>query len=180
MEDKRGIKHECSPSAEGSHLSNDAKTPPSVASGSPPPLGSPSEVSSRRPCSPVFEQGNAFGKTPMIDLSSSSDEENIIVDTSCDAELAKKHFGDLNCDIFGPPGDGKIIVLDDSNENEAREEKTASIESTTASASANPASAAPTSADDAPVGVKIDNNDDQGPDQEADGGDDGGCSIGEP
>jgi hypothetical protein len=37
----------------------------------------------------------------MIDLSSSSDEENVIVDTSCDAELAKNFFGDLNRDILG-------------------------------------------------------------------------------
>jgi hypothetical protein len=76
----------------------------------------------------VFEQGNASGKTPTIDLSSSLDEENFIVDTSHDAELAKKLFGGLNHDILGPPGDGKIVVLDDSDEeNEAQEEKTADI-----------------------------------------------------
>jgi hypothetical protein len=76
----------------------------------------------------VFEQGNASGKTPTIDLSSSLDEENFIVDTSHDAELAKKLFGGLNHDILGPPGDGKIVVLDDSDEeNEAQEEKTAGI-----------------------------------------------------
>jgi hypothetical protein len=148
MEDKRGIKRERSPFVEGSPLPNDAKTPPSVPSVSPPPSGSPSEVSSRRPCSPVFEQGTASGKTPMTDLSSSSDDENFIVDTSCDAELAKKLFDDLNRDILGPLGDGKIIVIDDSEEeNEAREEKTVDIESTTASASTDPASSAPTSTD---------------------------------
>jgi hypothetical protein len=43
----------------------------------------------------VFEQGNASGKTPMIDPSS------FIVDTSHDAELARKLFGDLNHDILG-------------------------------------------------------------------------------
>jgi hypothetical protein len=128
MVDKRGIKHERSPSAEGSPLPNDAKTPPPVPSGSPPLPWSPSEVSSRRPCSLVFEQGNAAGKTPMIDLSSSSDEENFIVDTSHNVELTKKLFGDLNCDILGPPGDDKIIVLDDfDEENEAHEGKTAGI-----------------------------------------------------
>jgi hypothetical protein len=97
----------------------------------------------------------------MIDLSSSSDEEIFIVDTSHDAELTKKLFGDLNRDILGPPGDGKIIVLDDSDEeNEAQEETTVGIESMIASA--NLASSAPTSTDDAPAGVKIDNSDDQG------------------
>jgi hypothetical protein len=138
MEDKRGIKCERSPSAEGSPLPNDVKTPPPTPSRSPPLPESPPEVSSRRPCSPVFEQGNASGKTPLINLSSSSDEENFIVDTARDAELAKKLFGDLNHDILGPPSDDKIIILDDFNEeNEAHEEKTAGIESTVASASAN-------------------------------------------
>jgi hypothetical protein len=116
MDDNRGIKRERSPSVEGSPLPDDSKTLPPMPSGSPPSPGSPSEVSSRRPCSPMFEQGNASGKTPMIDLSSSSDEENFIVDTSHDAELTKKLFGDLNRDILGPPTDGKIIILDDSDE----------------------------------------------------------------
>jgi hypothetical protein len=56
----------------------------------------------------VFEQGNASEKTPMIDPSS------FIVDTSRDEELVRKLFDDLNCDILGPPGDGKIIVLNDA------------------------------------------------------------------
>jgi hypothetical protein len=116
----------------------------------------------------------------MIDLSSSSDEEKFIVDTFHDVELTKKLFGDLNRDILMPPGDGKIIVLDDSDDKtKTHEEKAADIEPATAPASADPASSAPISADDAPVGMKIDNSDDQDPDQEADGGDDGGCSAGE-
>jgi hypothetical protein len=94
----------------------------------------------------VFKQGNASEKTPMIDLSSSSDEEKFIDDTFHDAELAKKLFGDLNHDILMPPGDGKIIVLDDSDDKtEKHEEKTADIEPTTAPASTDPASSAPIS-----------------------------------
>jgi hypothetical protein len=181
MEDNRGIKRECSPFTKGGHLPDDVKTPPSASSRSSPPTGFPSEVSSRRPCSPVFEQDNTYGKTPMINLSSSLDEKNFIVDTSHDAELTKKLFGDLNRDILGPPGDSKIIILDDSDEeNKAQEDKTVGIESTAASTSVDPTSSAPTSTDDAPVGAKIGNSDDQGPDQEADGGDGGGCSTGEP
>jgi hypothetical protein len=165
MEDKRAIKRERSPSAEGSLLPDDVETPPSTPSGSPPQPGSPSEVSSRRPCSPVFEQGNASRKTLMIDPSS------FIVDTSRDEELVRKLFSDLNCDILGPPGDGKVIVLDDSDyDNEAQDEKTIGTQSTTA----------PASADDAPAEAKISNSDDQGPDQEADGGDDNGRSTGDP
>jgi hypothetical protein len=94
----------------------------------------------------VFEQGNASGKTPMIDLSSSSDEENLIVDTSRDAKLTKKLFGDFNRDILGPPGDDKIIVLIDSDDKtEAQEEETTGIEPTTAPAFTDLASSAPTS-----------------------------------
>jgi hypothetical protein len=55
----------------------------------------------------VFEQGNASEKIPMLETFS------FIVDTSRDEELTKKVFGDLNCDILGPPRDGKIIVLYD-------------------------------------------------------------------
>jgi hypothetical protein len=117
MEEKRGIKRECSPSVEGNHLPDDTKTPPPAPS----------------------------GKSPMIDPSS------FIVDTSCDEDLARKLFGDLNHDILEPPGDSKIIVLDDSNDDgEAQEEKTVGIEST----------AAPASADDAPAWAKIGNSDD--------------------
>jgi hypothetical protein len=165
MLDKRGTKHERFPFVGGSPLPDDAETPPPTPSGSPPPLGSSFVVSSRRPCSPVFEQGNAFRKTSMIDPSS------FIVDSSCDEELSRKFFDDLNHDILGPPGDGKIIVLDDSNDNgEAQEEKTAGIKFTTA----------PASADNAPKEAKIGNSDDQGLDQEADGGDNNGHSTVDP
>jgi hypothetical protein len=110
----------------------------------------------------VFKQGNASRKIPMLDPSSS------IVDTSRDEELVRKLFGDLNCDILRPPGDGKIIILDD--DDEAQEEKTADIESTVA----------PASTDDAPAEVRISNSDDQGSDQEADGGDNDGRSTNDP
>jgi hypothetical protein len=117
----------------------------------------------------------------MIDLSLSSDEENFNVDTSRDAELVKKLFSYLNRDILGPPGDIKIIVLDDFDDKiEARVEKTAGIEPTTSPTSADLALSAPTRSNDAPAGAKIGNSDDQGPDQEADGGNGGGRSTDEP
>jgi hypothetical protein len=162
MEDKRGTKRERSPSTEGSPLPDNAETPPPTPSGSPPLPGSPSVVSSRRPCSLVFEQGNTSGKTPMLDPSS------FIVDTSRDEELTRKLFGDLNRDILRPPGDGMIIVLDDSAE--AEKEKTANIEST----------AAPASTDDALTEARINNSDDQRPDQEVDGGVNNGHSASDP
>jgi hypothetical protein len=165
MEDKSGTKHERSPSVGGSPLPDDAETPPPTPSGSPPLSGSPLVASLHCPCSLVFEQGNASGKIPMLDPSL------FIVDTSHDEELARNLFGDLNHDILGPPGDCKIIVLDDSDDdNDAQEEVTTDIESTIAPASAN----------DAPTEARIGDSDDQGPNQEADGSDNSGCSADDP
>jgi hypothetical protein len=64
----------------------------------------------------VFEQGSSSRKVLMIDLSLYLDEENFIADTSHDAEFTKKLFGDLNRAILRPPGDGKVIILDDFDE----------------------------------------------------------------
>jgi hypothetical protein len=123
MKDKKDVKHERSPSAEGSPLPDDAKTPIPVPSGSPPPPGSPSDVSSRRCYSSMFEQGGASGATPM------SGPSSLVVDTSRDEEFTRKLFGDLNCDILGPPGDGKIIIVDDfDDDDEVQEEGTTDID----------------------------------------------------
>jgi hypothetical protein len=113
----------------------------------------------------VFEQGNASGKSQMLDSSS------FIADTSRDEEIVRKLFGDLNRDIIRPPGDGKIIIIDDSDDDgEAQEETTIEIESTTA----------PASADDAPVEAMIDNSDDQESNKDADGRDPSGHSADNP
>jgi hypothetical protein len=165
MEDKKGVKRERSPSAEGSPLPDDAKTPISVPSGSPPPPGSPSDVSSHRRCSSVFEQGGASGATPV------SIPSSLVVDTSRDEEFTRKLFGDLNRDILGPPDDGKIIIIDDSDDSdEAQEEGTAGIDPTVV----------PASAIDAPAGTSVTNSDDQGSEQEVNGGSDSECSTGAP
>jgi hypothetical protein len=147
MEDKRGIKRERSPFAEGSPAASDAKTPPPAPSGTPSSLGSLSEVSSRRPRSPVFEQGGPSRKPPVIDLSSSSDEEDSFIDTSRDFEFAQRLYGELNCDLLWPPGDGKVIILSDSDEEkEEAREKSTGAKDVVASAAVNPVST--TSTDD--------------------------------
>jgi hypothetical protein len=115
MEDKRGTKHARSPSKEGSPSPAGAKTSSSAPSKSPPPLTSPLEVSSRCPRSPVWEKGGSSGKAPVVDLSSSFDEGDLIADVSRDEEFTRRLFGDLNCDFLGPPSDSKIIILSDSN-----------------------------------------------------------------
>jgi hypothetical protein len=89
-------------------------------------------------------------KVSVVDLSSSSDEEGLIVDVSWDEEFTKRLFGDLMKKIIS---DGKIIMLNDSDE-EVCEEKITSTEDTATSVVVNPASTTSIDADDAPLGVK--------------------------
>jgi hypothetical protein len=119
-----------------------------------------------------------FGKAPVIDLSSSSDEKDLIVATSHDFEFTQRLFDEINHVVLGPPDDGKIIILSDFDEEEVREEKTTSTEDVVTSAAVNPASTA--SVDNTPAGAKIDNSDDQAPDQEAGGDNGSGGDAGEP
>jgi hypothetical protein len=126
MEDNRGTKHARSLSKEGSPSPDGAKTPLPVPSRSPPPLMSPSEVSSCCPHSPVWEREGSSEKAPVVDHSSSSDEGDLIADVLWDEEFTRRLFGDLNCNFLGPPSDGNIIILSDSDEEEeVREEKAA-------------------------------------------------------
>jgi hypothetical protein len=106
----------------------------------------------------------------VVDLSSSSDEEDLITDVSWDEEFIKILFDDLNRDVLGLPGNGKIILSDsDEEEEEVRKEKTTGTEDVATFAVVNPASIASADADDAPTGVKNDNSDDHTLDQEVDG-----------
>jgi hypothetical protein len=167
MEDKKNLKRPRSPSDEGSSSPSKASTPPPSRSGSPPPIQSPPETSSRRLCLPPYEQGGPSEPVPIVDLASSSGEEDSVADTSRDEELASKLFGDLNRDILGPPGDGKIIVISDSDDKDETHEDTA-VNAEAAPPSAANSADSPTSAPDAdetPDGVSDDN---------ADGGDEAG------
>jgi hypothetical protein len=97
----------------------------------------------------------------MVDLASSSGKEDFFTDTSRDEELARKLFGDLNRDIIGPPGDGKIIVLNDSDdEDEAHEDVAINAEAAPPSAVNSPVTPASASdADETPDGVQDDSSD---------------------
>jgi hypothetical protein len=71
----------------------------------------------------VCEQGGPSEKAPVVDLSSSLDEEGPIPDTLHDVEFARKLFGNLSRDVLKPPGDDNIIILSDfDKEEEVREE----------------------------------------------------------
>jgi hypothetical protein len=54
----------------------------------------------------------------VVDLSSSSDDGDLITDVSRDEEFTTRLFGDLNRDVLGSPDDVKIIILSDSDEEE--------------------------------------------------------------
>jgi hypothetical protein len=102
-----------------------------------------------------------------VDPASSSGEEDFVADTSRDEELVRKLFGDLNHDILGPPGDGKIIVLSDSDdEDETHEDATVNAE-------AAPPSTA-NSVDSPTYAPVADDTLDGVPDDNADGGDKAG------
>jgi hypothetical protein len=116
----------------------------------------------------------------VTDLSSSLEEEDLITDTSHDSEFAQRLYGELNRAILGPPANGKIIILSDSNEEEVHEEKTTITEDATASTAVNPASTASTDIDDAPAGAKNDNSDDHALGLEAGGDNGSGGDVGEP
>jgi hypothetical protein len=99
-----------------------------------------------------------------VDLALSSGEEEPVADTSRGEEITRKLFGDLNHDILGPPGDGKVIVISDSDdEDETHEDAAVNTEAAPPSA-ANSANS-PTSASD------VDETPDGMSDDNADGGD---------
>jgi hypothetical protein len=83
-----------------------------------------------------------------VDLALSSGEEDSVADTSRDEEFARKLFGELNCDILGPPSDDKIIVISDSD-NDDETHKDATINAEAAPPSAANSADSPTSASDA-------------------------------
>jgi hypothetical protein len=97
----------------------------------------------------------------VIDLSSSLDEEDFITDVTHDFEFAQKVFGE-NRDVLGLPGDNKVIILDDSKEeDEVCEEATANtdvVPSATVGRPLTPA-ASHADADEDPEAVPNDSND---------------------
>jgi hypothetical protein len=115
-----------------------------------------------------------------VDLSSSSDEEDLIATTSRVFDFVQRLFGELNRTVLGPPDDDKIIILSDSDEEEVHEEKTTGTKDAAASAAVKPTSTTSTDVDDAPVRAKNDNSDDQTPNQEASGDNGSGGDAGKP
>jgi hypothetical protein len=96
-----------------------------------------------------------------VDLALSLGEEDSVADTSRDEEFARKLFGDLNRNILGPPGDSKIIIISDSDDEDETHEDAAVNAEAAPPSTANFADS-PTSASDVnktPDGVSDDNVD---------------------
>jgi hypothetical protein len=115
----------------------------------------------------------------VVDLSSSLDEEGLIPDTSRDEKFTRRLFGDLNYDVLGRVGDGKVIILSDSNEEEEVCEKIA----TNAHAAPSTVVKSPTpttfvaDVDEEPKGMQDDNSDGLAPDQEIGNSSSGGDEV---
>jgi hypothetical protein len=104
---------------------------------------------------------------PVIELSSSSNEEDFFADIAWDVEFTKRLFGDLNCNLLRPPSDGKVIIISDfDEEGEACEDAAADVETVLSAAgkSLTPACST-TDADDDPGKMQDDNSDDLAPGQ---------------
>jgi hypothetical protein len=54
----------------------------------------------------------------LLVVNHSSEEEEAFPNTSWDEEIVRKLFGDLNCGLLGPPGNGNVIIFNDSDEEE--------------------------------------------------------------
>jgi hypothetical protein len=147
--------------------------PSSPIASSPPPASSLGGLS-QGPLSPMYKHGEPFEGSLVVDLS--SEEEDASPDTSRDEEISQKLFGDLNRGLLGPPGDGNIIILIDSNEEEeVQEDDRANAEATPSSARNFPAPITSAAADDdAPDEVQDCSSGGDTPDPVQGGNSDGG------
>jgi hypothetical protein len=109
--------------------------------------------------SPMYKNSEPYEGFPVVDLSFG--EENDFLDTSGDEEIARKFFVDLNHDILGPLGDGNIIILNNSDEEEeVRDEDHADVEAASSSAVKSLAPTASTAIDNVtPEEVQGDSSD---------------------
>jgi hypothetical protein len=64
----------------------------------------------------MYEHSETSVGFPVVDLS--SEEEDATPNTSWDGDIAHKLFSNLNCGLLGPLGDGNVIVIIDSEEEQ--------------------------------------------------------------
>jgi hypothetical protein len=102
----------------------------------------------------------------VVDLSSSLGEEGLIADTSWDTEFTRLLFGNLNHDILGSPGDGKVIILSDSNEEEEVCEETTADADVAPSATEKCLAPTASTTDEDPRKMQDDNSNGLAPDRD--------------
>jgi hypothetical protein len=129
----------------------------------------------------VFEQDSPSEKVPVVDLSSSSDEEGLIPDTSWDEEFARRLFNNLNCNVLMLPGDSKVMLSDSDEEEEAREKTAAGADAAPSAVVKSPTpTTSSVNADEDPKGTQDDNSDGLAPDREIGNSNIGGDEAGLP
>jgi hypothetical protein len=81
----------------------------------------------------MYEHGEPSKGFPVVDLT--LEDEDATFNTSRDEKTARKLFDDLNCGFRGPPDDGNIIVLSNSEEEkEVCKDNRTNVETTPSSA----------------------------------------------
>jgi hypothetical protein len=80
-------------------------------------------------------------------------EENPLHDIAHDFKFAQRLFGELNRAFLGPPSDGKVIILSDSDEEEGEtcEENSVDAKDAAAAVAINPISTTSTDDIDTPA-----------------------------
>jgi hypothetical protein len=113
----------------------------------------------------MFEQAGPSKQVPVVDLSLSLDEEDFMADTSRDEDFTRWLFGELNRDVLRPPGDGKVIVLSDSDEEEEVHEETVTDVTPSANMKSSTSTTSATDAAEDSRKMQDDNSDDLAPDE---------------
>jgi hypothetical protein len=115
----------------------------------------------------MYEHGDPSERFPVVDLTSEDEgEDRDALDTSWDEDIACKLFGHLNRDLLGPTDDGNVIVISDSEEEEAREDDHADTDVAPSSIRVSSAPSASTTDDnDTPDGVQDHSSGDRSEDE---------------
>jgi hypothetical protein len=94
--------------------------PPSSPSSSSSPPDSSLGGLPQGPPSPIYEHEEPSKGFPVVNLS--SEEEDVVLNTSQDDDITCMQFDDLNCGLLGLPDKGNVIIISDSEEEEVHED----------------------------------------------------------
>jgi hypothetical protein len=108
----------------------------------------------------MYEHDEPSKGFSVVNLSSEDEDEDLdALDTSRDEDIVHKLFGNLNRDLLGTPGDGNVIVINDSKEEKVCQDDYTNADVVPPSPRVSPApSASATDDDSTPDGVKDDSS----------------------